>query len=456
MYMIMRVMNLGHAIKDPAKSKENLCIEHGVSTSTPKKQDMVMKTESITKKLPALLSLFVFFGVHAFADSGSDELKSKVAEIKERLDSISPSQDGSSTVHLAGYGSVNYVKPEDGDGAFNKVLVAPIFHFNYEDWMMFETEFEVLNTDDGGTEFALEYASLDIFLNDYVTLVAGKFLSPLGQFRQNIHPSWINKMVETPAGFGHGGAVPLSETGLQLRGGFPINDMRANYAVYVGNGPTLGAAVEEEDGDFELAIEEIESEGSTGNSDGKSVMGGRFGLIPIEGLEIGLSLAKGQATVTKAFSGGHDGPALEIANSQKFDYQFNGADFRYGIGHFELRGEYANTEIAGGAGGVQFHDDDLPDGYMGPASFDDVETGEWVAWYLQGSYRLKDQPIELVVRSSELETPHVDENYSQYTLGINYLFAPSVIAKFNFEKRDPQSAALEEQNTLRLQLSYGF
>lgn len=415
-----------------------------------------MKTESIAKPLSPLLSLFIFFGSHAFADNGDDDIKSKVAEIEKRLDSISSAQDGSSTVHLAGYGSVNYVKPENGDGAFNKVLVAPIFHFNYEDWMMFETEFEMLNTDDGGTEFALEYASLDLFLNDYTTLVAGKFLSPLGQFRQNLHPSWINKMVETPAGFGHGGAVPLSETGLQIRGGFPISDMRANYAVYVGNGPTLGAAVEEVAGEYELAIEEIESEGSTGNSDGKSVIGGRFGLLPLEGLEVGISLAKGQASVTKAFAGGHDGPALEVANSEKFDYQFKGADFRYGIGRFELRGEYAKTEIAGGTEGVQFHDDDLPENYMGPASFDDVETGNWVAWYLQGSYRLQNQPIELVVRSSELETPHVNENYSQYTLGVNYLFAPSVIAKVNFEKKDPQSAVIEGQNTLRLQLSYGF
>jgi hypothetical protein len=40
---------------------------------------------------------------------------------------------------------------------------------------MFETEFELSNTADGGTELALEYASINLFLNDYVALGAGNF-----------------------------------------------------------------------------------------------------------------------------------------------------------------------------------------------------------------------------------------------------------------------------------------
>ena len=94
-------------------------------------------------------------------------------------------------------------------------------------------------------------------VNDYVALVGGKFLSPIGQFRQNLHPSWINKLASAPPGFGHDGAAPTSDIGLQARGGFQIGNMFANYAVYASNGPELNSTFE--DGEFEL--EGIRAEG---------------------------------------------------------------------------------------------------------------------------------------------------------------------------------------------------
>lgn len=163
-----------------------------------------------------------------YADNQTDNLRQQVDDLQnqvDRLENTAAKRNTDSSFHMAGYGSVEYADPDSGNAAFNKVLVAPIIHYNYQDWLMFETEFELSNTADGGTELALEYASINLFLNDYVALGAGKFLSPIGQFRQNLHPSWINKAVSAPAGFGHGGAAPLSETGLQLRGGFPLGDM---------------------------------------------------------------------------------------------------------------------------------------------------------------------------------------------------------------------------------------
>ncbi|APR68161.1 hypothetical protein CN03_15180 [Thalassolituus oleivorans] len=227
-----------------------------------------------------------------YADNQTDNLRQQVDDLQnqvDRLENTAAERNTDSSFHMAGYGSVEYADPDSGNAAFNKVLAAPIIHYNYQDWLMFETEFELSNTAEGGTELALEYAAVNLFLNDYVALVAGKFLSPIGQFRQNLHPSWINKAVSAPAGFGHGGAAPLSETGLQLRGGFPLGEMRANYAIYVGNGPTLAAAVEGQGGDYELAIEEVETEGRTSDPDGKKSFGGRLGLLPFPGLEIGIS-----------------------------------------------------------------------------------------------------------------------------------------------------------------------
>ena len=56
-------------------------------------------------------------------------------------------------------------------------------------------DFPEIEIDDAGeTETNLEYLTIDWFINDYMALIAGKFLSPIGQFRQNLHPSWINKL----------------------------------------------------------------------------------------------------------------------------------------------------------------------------------------------------------------------------------------------------------------------
>lgn len=420
---------------------------------------MNMKKSKLKCCLLALSATAAIVPAAVYADNQTDNLRQQVDDLQsqvDRLENTAAERNTDSSFHMAGYGSVEYADPDSGNSAFNKVLVAPIIHYNYQDWLMFETEFELSNTADGDTELALEYASINLFLNDYVALGAGKFLSPIGQFRQNLHPSWINKAVSAPAGFGHGGAAPLTETGLQLRGGFPLGEMRANYAVYVGNGPTLAAAVEGQGGDYELAIEEVETEGRTSDPDGKKSFGGRLGLLPFPGLELGISAAKSKATVTAASAGGHDGPELDIESTGEFDYDVIGADFRYGWNNLELRGEYLKTEIGEGSSGVEFHSDDLPADYAGPAEFDDVEVGQWKAWYLQAAYKIPSTSFEVVVRTSELQTPHSGENFSQRTLGLNYLFAPHVVVKLNYEIKDYDSSGADDDNAVRVQLAYGF
>lgn len=124
----------------------------------------------------------------------------------------------------------------DDDGSFTVGQFAPIFHFQYRDLVMLEAELEFEVEDNGSTNTALEYLTIDWLMNDYATLVAGKFLSPIGQFRQNLHPTWVNKMASAPPGFGHDGAAPVSDLGVQIRGGYPIGNVRTNYAFFISNG----------------------------------------------------------------------------------------------------------------------------------------------------------------------------------------------------------------------------
>jgi len=46
-----------------------------------------------------------------------------------------------SVVHLAGYGQAGYIAPEGDSGSF-KATANPIFHYQYRDLLLFETELE--------------------------------------------------------------------------------------------------------------------------------------------------------------------------------------------------------------------------------------------------------------------------------------------------------------------------
>ncbi|MGD2136610.1 MAG: porin [Gammaproteobacteria bacterium] len=355
--------------------------------------------------------------------------KQEVAEIKQDVAEVTATtsewKNAESVVHLAGYGSVTYSdsNADDINAAFSGVQFSPIFHYQYKDLVMLESELEITAEDDGSTDTELEYMTIDLFINDYLAAVGGKFLSPLGQFRQNYHPSWINKLPTAPPGFGHDQAAPVSEVGLEARGGFPLGgDSRfANYAVYVGNGPIL--EIGEEDGEFE--IEAIEAEGRTSNDDDRFVFGGRFGVLPVPMLEIGLSGATGEVA-------GKDEP------SATRDYDVYGADLTWTWNDLRILGEYIKQKVGSESSSVA------------PDSLD------WESWYAQAAYRFMPTKWEGVVRYGDYDSPHNDQDQRQWALGINYVFAPNAIAKFAYNFNDGESGTDANEDGFQIQLAYGF
>jgi len=245
-----------------------------------------------------MAALAVAMGVavnKAHADEDMAGLRTEVEALKKQVQEAGEWRRSDSLVHLSGYGAATYSDAQSENGAFDGVLFAPIFHYQYKNLMLLESELEVEINSEGETETALEYLTLNLFLNDYVTLVTGKFLSPIGQFRQNLHPAWVNKLPSVPPGFGHDGAAPAAEVGVGLRGGAAAGGGRVNYALYVGNGPKLEA----DDG----KLEGVRSEGVAHDEDGKKVVGGRFGFQPTAKFEVGVSAATGQAAVTQDAAG---------------------------------------------------------------------------------------------------------------------------------------------------------
>ncbi|VAW50362.1 hypothetical protein MNBD_GAMMA05-1383 [hydrothermal vent metagenome] len=371
-----------------------------------------------------------------------DALQNQVTALNSEVQQAAEWKNPNTLVHMAGYADVGFISPENGNDSFVVGSFSPIFHFQYRDVVMLESELEFEVGEDGETEVALEYLTIDWFVSDYATIVAGKFLSPIGQFRQNIHPSWINKMPSAPPGFGHDGAAPVSDLGLQVRGGFPLGNMRATYAVYASNGPELNSETEDE---LEFEIDGVAAEGFGVDRDGKKTYGGRFSLLPLSSVEIGLSVVTGKASVTVLEGNEINPPATglepgaEFDNEESRDYDVTGVDFVWFTGNMSLRGEYVKTEIGEAEGGVTAG-----------------EGGTWSAWYSQLAYRLPDTKWEGVIRYSDFDSPNDIQDVTQSMVGINYLVSNNFIAKLAYEMNDGTTGFAADDDRTLLQLAYGF
>ena len=379
-----------------------------------------------------------------------DDLKNQVTALSSEVQQAAEWKNPNTLMHMAGFADVKFVKPKNGDGSFNVGSFSPIFHYQYRDLVMLESEIEFGVAANGETTIEMGYMTIDWFVSDYVAVIAGKFLSPIGQFRQNIHPSWINKMVSAPPGFGHDGAAPISDMGIQLRGGFPIAGIRTNYSVYVSNGPELKSEIEADGTEFETGLDGITADGFGADRDGKKTYGGRYAILPVPSLEIGLSYATGKATVTE-IENSEDGlrPAGDIEGQPLRDYDVVGADFVWFSGNMSIRGEYVKSEI--GADPTVYVPGNEPVGATASGS------AIWEATYVQAAYRLPNTKWEGVLRYGDFDSPHNSKDQKQATVGINYLVTNNFIAKVTYEFNDGKVAGSAADNDrLLTQLAYGF
>ncbi len=341
--------------------------------------------------------------------------------------------------HIAGYADAGLmISDGTSEDTFTSGRFNPMFHFQYKDLVLFESELQITTDSEGETEVEVEYSQFDIFLHDNATLVAGKFLSPVGQFQERLHPSWINKLPDAPAGFGHDGVQPANDIGVQLRGGIPVGDNggMVTYALAVGNGPRMGHG-----GGIEL-----EAAGTDDNSN-KSVSG-RVGFLPISNVEFGGSFLV--ATVD-GIDGPMGGPPTDA------DFTLWGFDAAFTQGPWDARVEYLKAER-----------DSL---FSAHEPGDDVEflsMLELEAWYAQVAYRLSgvtEHPVlrnmEPVVRYGEYDITGSaelrDENAEKrINVGLNYWLAPSIVVKGGLEWRDFAAPGMGTEMLYQFQVAYGF
>jgi hypothetical protein len=82
----------------------------------------------------------------------------------------------------------------------------------------------------GSVANGIAYLQADYIANRYLTITAGRFLTPFGIYNERLYPIWIRSLPQVPLIF------PIAtgaSDGVMLRGGFPLNSkVNLNYATY--------------------------------------------------------------------------------------------------------------------------------------------------------------------------------------------------------------------------------
>ena len=88
-----------------------------------------------------------------------------------------------------------------------------------------------------GEEIALEYGYLGYAGIRNLRIIAGKFIVPFGRFNKDLHPTWINRMVDRPHGFSNVFPNTYSDVGIWVSGALPLGSAnRVVYDAFVVNG----------------------------------------------------------------------------------------------------------------------------------------------------------------------------------------------------------------------------
>jgi hypothetical protein len=138
-------------------------------------------------------------------------------------------------VSWSGYGDAQFEwKPTEREMTFEVGHFNPIIGARLSDDLWAELEFEV---EESGTEIGVEYAILDYAPISAFGLRIGKFLLPIGDYNEVLHPSFRWVQVTRPTMFDDVVPSEWAETGVQVRGLVPTGTVGGlRYAAWVANG----------------------------------------------------------------------------------------------------------------------------------------------------------------------------------------------------------------------------
>src|SRR5262249_46299055 len=214
----------------------------------------------------------------------------------------------------------DYIKIQHHPGQFAFGEFSPQFLVQLNNWILMESEISVGADGDVG----LGRAQIDFIVNDWLTVVAGLFESPLGFYNERLIHPWYNKFPDDPLMFRQVSPADLTLLGVQLRGAHYLgcSPVKLEYALFVSNGLELNKEKPEYN-DF-VDLGGLKDTFNVVTND--KAWGGRLGLrYPEYGLTAGLS----------GFVNGDYFPGAED------DIAFWSLDAGYHKGNWDVRLEYA-------------------------------------------------------------------------------------------------------------------
>jgi hypothetical protein len=330
-------------------------------------------------------------------------------------------------------------------GGFYFGEFTPDFLLKLNDWIFLEAE---IGIGSDGSVSAGSFAQADFFLNDWLTIIAGRFVAPIGWYNERINNPWINKLpADAP------GSAPLlwlqvlppfSMLGLQATGSFYLgcSPIKLEYAVYVSNGLNLTPATAGSPTPSELANLENMQDTFSFITNEKAV-GGRIGFWwPECGLEAGFSAM---------YNGDY------VAGGFEDSIRLWAVDLNYHKGNWDVRAEYGML-------------------YQEAMSFGTSNiTRQGV--YAQVAYRPRDcgirylEDIELVYRYSYVNFKGIDPTTLDLTtfstpvdvpvrrqqneIGVDYWISPRLVLKCAYQINDEPGFHLHD-NQFFAELDWGW
>jgi len=378
------------------------------------------------------------------------------AEAAAKVQPVHALPEGPSATHqfqIVGDAETLFGRIQGQHSGFAFADFAPIFLFRAKDDILFEAGFDFTLANNtptsSGTSFAfdLSFATLDYLLNDYVTVVAGNMLLPLGTYTER-SAGWLNKIPDNPL---PRGLLPNNGIGLQLRGAVPVGDkgQSLTYAAYGVNGPSSVDGTGNS-GSLDLAdnVGVLSAATSVPRTYGYGLPGTTFSTVgnlhanPSGGGRLGWFYPFKPHYDVELGVSGQTGQWNDLGNK----WSAVVADAAVHISpYIEVKGEYINTWV----------------------DTTDLGTIRPNGWWIQGGYKLAglnlDLPlinnIELVGRYDYSKDGLVPATSAErYTAGFVYYLSNTLLFEGDYEwlHSTGPGADFFPGNEILFQLSYGF
>jgi hypothetical protein len=255
-------------------------------------------------------------------------------------------------------------------------------------------------------------AQFNWFANDWLTVVGGRFITPIGFFNERLNHEWINRLPDEPLMFRQV-SPQITTDGLEIRGAHYLfgSPVKLEYMFYGGNGFQVDPTAPGFD------INDLEAISGGPDTFDAGALGGRLGLwIPAWGVTAGASVFYDSHYLI-----GHS-DAMTVCQY----------DVGYRRGNWDLRFEGAHMfQEAADVLGNNIH----RSGCYAQAAYRPYDfTCTWLS-KTEVVFRFSEARFlgidPATVNTAALVDAPLDRN--QYTVGINYWFHHAMVVKFAYE-----------------------